>query len=85
LARLVKKGVLTYDQVGNSYLYRPVYSRREMAREATGSFMERVFDGAFSLCFAQFVEEASKEELDAVKAELARVERAKPKKRGAKR
>ena len=36
LARLVKKGALAYDQVGNSYLYRPVYSREAMVREATG-------------------------------------------------
>ena len=30
LARLVKKGVLIYDQVGNSYLYSPMFTRSEM-------------------------------------------------------
>ncbi len=80
LARLVKKGVLEYDQVGNSFLYRPVYSRGQMAREATGSFVQRVFDGALSLFVAQFAEEASPEEIAALKAELARAE--KDKRRG---
>ena len=32
LARLVKKGALDYDQIGNSYLYRAVYSREETTR-----------------------------------------------------
>ena len=84
LARLVKKGVLVYDQVGNSYLYRPTYTRSQMAREATGSFVLRVFDGALSLFVAQFAAEASKEEIAALKAELARAEKEKSKKRGGK-
>ncbi len=75
LARLVKKGVLAYDQIGNSYLYRPVYSRSEMSREATRSFVRRVFDGALSPFFAQFMEQVSPAELEVLKAELARIEK----------
>ena len=41
LARLVKKGALDYDQIGNSYLYRTVYTREELAHEATSSFIKR--------------------------------------------
>jgi BlaI family penicillinase repressor len=79
LARLVKKGVIAYDQIGNSYLYRPVYDRTEMSREATRSFVRRVFDGALSPFFAQFVEHVSDEELQALKAELARATRSRTK------
>lgn len=82
LARLVKKGVLTYEQIGNSYLYRPVYSRSEMTRAATGSFVQRVFDGGLKPFFAHFAEHVSAEELGALRSELERIEKAKSKKRG---
>lgn len=77
LSRLVKKGVLSYDQIGNSYLYRPAYSRDEMTRAATGSFVQRVFDGALSPFFAHFVEQVSDDELKQLKQEVARIEKAK--------
>ena len=81
LARLVKKGALTYVQVGNSYLYEAAYSRQEMSREATGSFVDRVFDGATSLFFANFVEKVSPAERAALKAELERFEQNETQKR----
>lgn len=74
--------VLAYDRVGNSYLYRPAFTRAEMARAAMGSFVQRVFDGGLSLFLAQFVEQASEEELAALKEELARAESRKREKRG---
>ena len=77
LARLVKKGALTYDQVGNSYLYRAAFTRREMTRDATSSFIERVFDGAMRPFVAQFVEHVDGDTLELLKAELKRVEREK--------
>jgi BlaI family transcriptional regulator, penicillinase repressor len=79
LARLVKKGVIAYDQIGNSYLYRPVYSRKQMTREATGSFINRVFDGAMTPFLAHFVEHVSKDELRALRSELERLEKKKNK------
>jgi BlaI family penicillinase repressor len=82
IARLVKKGALTYDRIGNSYLYRAAYTREEMTREATGSFIRRVFDGALSPFFAHIVQHVSDEELEALKSELARLERRKDHKRG---
>lgn len=84
LARLVKKGVIDYEQIGNSYLYRAVYNRNEMSREATHSFVRRVFDGAMAPFFAQFVENVSDDELQALKAELARAMRSRTKKPGSK-
>ncbi|MDX9972617.1 MAG: BlaI/MecI/CopY family transcriptional regulator [FCB group bacterium] len=75
LARLVKKGAIEYQQVGNSYLYRAAFSQEELARDATRSFIRRVFDGAMTPFMAQFMEEVTPEELDALKSELVRLER----------
>ena len=74
LSRLVAKGALTYKQVGNSYLYRPVYSRGEMTRAATGSFIDRVFDGALRPFVAHFAESISDEELALLKSEIRAIE-----------
>ena len=74
LARLVKKGALTYDQIGNSYLYRPVYPRGEMTHAAVTSFVQRVFDGALNPFLAYFAESVSEEELRVLEAELAHVD-----------
>ncbi len=75
LARLVKKGALAYDQIGNSYLYRPAFDREEVTGEATRSFIRRVFDGALNPFIAHFAEHASPEELQVIRAELARIEK----------
>ena len=83
LARLVKKGAIAYDQIGNSYLYRPEFNRNEMSREATHSFIRRVFDGALSPFMAQFMEGVTPDELDVLKAELSRLEKERSKKREA--
>lgn len=74
LARLVKKGALKYDQIGNSYLYQAAYPREEMTRAATRSFIRRVFDGALNPFVAHFAEHVSHEELQAIKREVERIE-----------
>jgi BlaI family penicillinase repressor len=85
LARLVKKGALTYDQVGNSFLYRPAFTRTEMAKVAAGSFLERVFDGGVSMLFASFMERATPDEIAELKLELARYDRETKKRKGIKK
>lgn len=75
LARLVKKGALEYDQIGNSYLYRPAFSREAMTRATVGSFVERVFDGATKPFLAYFAETVDEDELKVLRAELARIEK----------
>ena len=82
LARLVKKGALTYDQIGNSYLYRAVYTREEMTRATVGSFVDRVFDGAMQPFVAYFAESVGEDELKVLRAELARIDRARQEERG---
>ena len=83
LARLVKKGALSYEQVGNSYLYRAAYSQDELSRDATRSFIRRVFDGALSPFMAQFMEDVTPEELEVLKSELSRLEKERSGKREA--
>jgi BlaI family penicillinase repressor len=75
LARLVKKGALSYEQIGNSYLYKPVYSRAEMTGTATRSFIHRVFDGGIRPFLAHFVEQVSDAELELLRKELKRLEK----------
>ena len=67
ILRLVKKGAIAYDRVGNSYLYRAVYSHREMSRAATRSFVRRVFDEGVTPFFAHFIENSSEEEIALLK------------------
>jgi BlaI family transcriptional regulator, penicillinase repressor len=75
LARLVQKRALTYVQVVNSYLYEAAFTRKEITKAATRSFVQRVFDGALRPFVAQFMEQVSPEEIEVLKTELARIER----------
>jgi BlaI family penicillinase repressor len=79
LSRLVKKGAITYDQIGNSYLYRSVHSRDEMTSSATRSFVQRVFDGALAPFLAHFAETVPEEDLKRLRRELSRIEKEKSK------
>lgn len=74
ITRLVKKGALTFEQIGNSYLYAPAFTREEMTGAATRSFVERVFDGALQPFVAHFARQASPEEIRALRIELSRIE-----------
>jgi BlaI family penicillinase repressor len=69
LSRLVAKGALDYQQVGNSYLYRPAVSREHMQKREVRGFLQRVFDGSFSPLLAHFIEDTdlSDEELERLK------------------
>jgi BlaI family transcriptional regulator, penicillinase repressor len=58
LSRLVAKGAVEYDQVGNSYLYRPAVAREEMTRKEVRSVFERVVGEAVSPVLAHFIDEA---------------------------
>lgn len=45
LHRLVRKGVLATEQQGKKYLYTPAIRREACVRQASRSFLERVFGG----------------------------------------
>lgn len=57
LARLVAKGAVEYEQVGNSYLYRAVYTREQMTRKEVRSFVDRVLEGSLTPVLAHFIED----------------------------
>lgn len=42
LSRLVAKGAVDYEQIGNSYLYRPAVTQEEMTRQEVGGVLDRL-------------------------------------------
>jgi BlaI family transcriptional regulator, penicillinase repressor len=58
LSRLVAKGALAYDQIGNSYLYRAAVDRQKVTRQEVRSVFQRLISEASSPVLAQFIEEA---------------------------
>jgi BlaI family penicillinase repressor len=58
LSRMVVKGAVAYDQVGNSYLYRAAVPREELTRQEVQSVLDRVVGAAVSPVLAHFIDEA---------------------------
>jgi BlaI family penicillinase repressor len=58
LSRLVAKEALAYDQVGNSYLYRPAVEREAMTRHEVRGIFQKLASEALSPLLAQFIDEA---------------------------
>jgi len=58
LHRLVKKKILTYEPQGNRYVYRSRARRCDCVRQASRSFLERVFDGESGSLLAHFLRNA---------------------------
>ena len=56
--RMVRKGWLSYDRVGNSFLYRAAIPRRKAVRSAVREFSSRVLDGLLSPFVAYYAEDA---------------------------
>jgi BlaI family penicillinase repressor len=81
LSRLVAKGAVDYDQVGNSYLYRAAVSQERMTRHEVRGVFDRVVGAAASPILAHFIDEAdlSEEEI----RQLQRLLEEKRKQRGA--
>lgn len=58
LSRLVAKGAVTYEQVGNSYLYRAAVDRQAVTRLEVRSVFQRLMSEACSPVLAHFIDEA---------------------------
>lgn len=58
LHRLVRKGALATEQNGKKYLYTPAVRREACVREASRSFIERVFGGDATPALIHFVKTA---------------------------
>src|SRR5262245_10055864 len=55
LHRLVKQTILTYEAQGNRYVYRSRLRRSDCVRQASRSFLERVFGGESAPLLAHFI------------------------------
>ncbi|MCA9043254.1 MAG: BlaI/MecI/CopY family transcriptional regulator [Planctomycetaceae bacterium] len=55
LHRLVKKGVLTFDKSGKSYVYRSRVARTDCVQNESQSFLQRVFEGEHANLVAYFL------------------------------
>lgn len=55
LHRLVKKGVLRFDQQGTRYVYAPRARRADCVRDESRSFLSRVFAGEPASLLAHFL------------------------------
>ena len=77
LGRLVSKGVLSFQQEGNRYRYRPKISREACLAQASQSFLERVFCGEPGSLLMHFVKHAdlTPDELEQLREVLAKKER----------
>lgn len=64
LSRLVAKGALDYEQVGNSYLYRAVVKQEAMARREVRGVLQRLLQRTVSPILAHFIQEANLTEED---------------------
>ena len=58
LSRLVAKGALDYDQIGNSYLYRANVAQEEVSRQEVRSVLSRIMSKSISPVLAHMIEEA---------------------------
>ncbi|MEZ6131637.1 MAG: BlaI/MecI/CopY family transcriptional regulator [Planctomycetaceae bacterium] len=74
LSRLVAKRAITYDQIGNSYLYRAIADESTLTRQEVRSVFQRISRGALSPVLAHFIEEAqlSKAEIEQLRKTLER-------------
>ncbi len=57
LSRLVAKGAVEYDQIGNSYLYRAAIDRDAATRQEVQSVLARLISEASSPVLAHFIDE----------------------------
>ena len=68
LSRLVAKGAVAYEQIGNSYLYRPAIEQIDATRDEVRSVVERVKGSSMTPLLAAFVDEVDldNDDLDAL-------------------
>ncbi|ACV63408.1 transcriptional repressor, CopY family [Desulfofarcimen acetoxidans DSM 771] len=65
--RLLKKGAIGYEKTSRSYVYYPTISEKECVLAESKNFIERVYDGAAAMFFANFIEEKALSEEEIAK------------------
>src|SRR5437016_853050 len=80
LSRLVAKGAVAYDQIGNSYLYRAAVDRQSATRQEVRGVFQRLISEACAPVLAQFIDEAelSDAEIRELKRRLNEKRKGKP-------
>lgn len=58
LSRLVKKGVLGYEERDRAYVYYPLIDEEECIKAENNSFLERVYDGSLGMMLVTFIKQA---------------------------
>jgi BlaI family transcriptional regulator, penicillinase repressor len=56
LARLLAKGVLTHEEQGRRYLYRPAIARTDYVAQESGRLLDRMFGGRVTPLVAHLAE-----------------------------
>lgn len=56
LGRLLAKGVLTHDEDGRRYLYRPAIARADYVAQESGKLLDRMFGGKVTPLVAHLAE-----------------------------
>ena len=56
LARLLAKGVLSHEEEGRRYLYRPAIARADYVAQESGRLIDRMFGGRVTPLVAQLAE-----------------------------
>jgi BlaI family penicillinase repressor len=76
LNRLVNKGALSYEKSGRTYLYSPAVDRAPMEQGLVGGLLRGAFQGNADRLVLRALEsgDTSPEELEAIKALIARYE-----------
>jgi predicted transcriptional regulator len=75
LSRLLAKGVLSHEEDGRRYLYRPAIEREDYVAEESGRLLDRMFAGRVTPLVAQLaardrLSQADIEEIEALLKEL---------------
>lgn len=72
LSHLERKGFLTHDVDGRTYIYRPLIQENEVSKSMLGDLLERLFDGSAERLVNTLLEtrEISPEELERLRKSI---------------
>ena len=57
LARLVKKGALSYEKKGRVYIYTPLIKEKEYIHTESSSFLKKFYNGALNSMVLNFIDD----------------------------
>lgn len=77
LFRLVKKGILDYQEIRREYFYSPKFKKYDYLDKESTSFLKKIFDGATSPMLVHFLSKSklSKSEILEIKELIHQIEK----------